>query len=1035
MRKCKRLFTRVVSMFMCLALIVGFSGIYPSSAQAQEGELTGEMKADSKGPVVVSTIPNHGDSEISELKEVTIQFDEPIAAGTNVDHITWTKNDGSIIQFMPSIQNSSLILAPNAELEPNTPYIILLPVGAVKNMNEVELAEPYTLNFKTAEVQSEPADPNQPTIPADVAPKTEAENALLVNEPAVSPGNTIYYIDYMNGLDTNNGMSADQAWKSLDRVNATTFQSGDSILFKSGGVWTGQLWPKGSGAAGSPITIGKYGDGNLPLIQGQGNVESVVYLFNQEHWEIGHLEITNYSSVPASKPRRGVHIAAQDYGLASGDTNDLSKISVLNHIRIHDLYIHDVNGEDKKDGGGSAGIQISVHIPGIDKSIPVPGSVHRRTTFNDVLIENNLIDKVSRSGIITWNDWKSRELLGEDIGYGSSKVTPWTPLTNVVIRGNKVSNIGGDGIVPHMTDGALVEYNVVNGFNQTSAGYNVGMWTWDGDNTLYQFNEVSGGVSTRDGNAFDFDHGSRGIIYQYNYSHDNEGGTLLICADGRGGGVYDNIFRYNISQNDLYQTFTICGGSNVYNTQIYNNVFYVGEGIKNNMLVPQGGNVEVFLYNNVFYNLGTGGYTKKPSWTYNNNAFFGKVPTQSQIPDPFMITADPMFVNPGNAQDINSLSGYQIKKGSPLINAGRFIYLDQTPGVRDFFNNPLYNGAPDVGAHEYQDIKYPDVKPFFPVIQPPKAEIINPGFEDVNLHANMKPWNWQWNGKIVKDAANAYQGEYAGRIAVSGGGSIEQAISVLPNVTYKVSAYGKLGDINQEVQLGVKFDGTEFKHKFTSTSYEKGTIEFTTGPQTKSVTVYFYKSKGSEQPVYVDNFELLASNNGEPVDVPVNKIALVTLITDGNHDIKHAKGQFSKTAIKEFSAAIRAAEAVMEDANATQEIVDAATAALKQAYQEFQASSANNPGLWIKPKLKVADKTSTSFILTWTGATDEAINYKVYLNGEELGQTTMAEYQVTGLDQLTKYTFNVEAQNASGQWSNDGPEVTGKTMPAAAKNN
>lgn len=839
-------------------------------------------------------------------------------------------------------------------------------------------------------------------------------------------GDTTYYIDDVNGLDTNDGLSVERAWKSLDRVNTTTFQPGDSILFKSGGEWTGQLWPKGSGAEGSPITIGKYGDGKLPLIQGQGNVESVVYLYNQQYWEIGHLEITNYSSEPATKPRRGLHVAAQDYGLESGDTNDLSKISVLNHIRIHDLYIHDVNGEDKKDAGGSAGIQLSVHIPGLDKNLPTPGSVHRRTTFNDVLIENNIIDKVSRSGIITWNDWKSRDILGEDIGYGNSKYTPWTPITNVVIRGNKVSSIGGDGIVPHMTDGALVEHNVVNGFNQTSAGYNVGLWTWNGDNTLYQFNEVSGGVSTRDGNAFDFDHGSRGIIYQYNYSHDNEGGTLLICADGRAGGVYDNIFRYNISQNDLYQTFTICGGSNIYNTQIYNNVFYVDEGIKNNMLVAQGGNVEVHLYNNIFYNLGTGGYTKKPSWTYNNNAFYGKVP--SDIPDPFMIVADPMFENPGKAQGIDSLSGYQLKKGSPLINAGRFIHLDKTPGVRDFFNNPLYNGAPDVGAHEFQDVKYPDVKPFFPVIQPPKVEIVNPGFEDVNLHANMKPWNWQWNGRIVKDTANAYEGDYAGRIAVSGGGSIEQAIQVLPNVTYKVSAYGKLGDENQKVQLGVKFDSTELKHNFTSTSYEKGTLEFTTGPETKSATVYFYKSAGSDQPTYVDNFELQASDEGETVEVPVNKIALVTLITDGNYDLKHEQGQYSKAAVKAFRTAIREAEAVLKNNNATQENVDAALATLKLAYEEFQASAANNQGLWIKPKIKGSEKSSTSFLLTWTGATDEAINYKVYQDGKELGLTTKGEYQVTGLNPSTKYTFKVEAQNKDGQWSNDGPEVTVKTQ-------
>ena len=151
-------------------------------------------------------------------------------------------------------------------------------------------------------------------------------------------GATTYYVDSADGEDSNAGTNPRQAWKSLRKVNATLFLPGDGILLKSGSVWSGQLWPKGSGAEGRPITLGMYGGGVKPVIQGNGLVEDVVLLKNQEYWEIQNLEITNHGSAPAT--RRGVHIAVDNYGDA-------------HHIYVRSLTIHDVNGADRvKHNGG-----------------------------------------------------------------------------------------------------------------------------------------------------------------------------------------------------------------------------------------------------------------------------------------------------------------------------------------------------------------------------------------------------------------------------------------------------------------------------------------------------------------------------------------------------------------------------------------------------------------------------------------------------------------------------------------------------------
>lgn len=698
---------------------------------------------------------------------------------------------------------------------------------------------------------------------------------MLDSELVFSPGDTTYYVDDLNGSDKNSGQSPEQAWKSLSKVNTVTFMPGDKILFKSGGKWTGSLEPKGSGEPGKRIVIGSYGEGPKPLLQGNG-VENTIKFYNQEHWEVGHLEITNTGAQKATSPRRGILILGVNAGLGNKTETDLNEITVLRDFYLHDLYIHDVNGEDKKDGDGSAAIQVSVRIPGLANNQIPEGSVNQRTTFDQIVIENNEIRNVDRSGIIFWTDWKSRDLLRfKDNVYGDKTITPWTPMTNVVIRGNKLYNIGGDGIAPHMTDGALVEYNFIDGYNVRSAGYNAGMWLWNGDHALFQFNEATGGKSTRDGMPWDFDQGTQGTIYQYNYSYNNEGGTLLFCTENEGGGVKDGIFRYNISQNDKYQIFTVCGGSAMENVKVYNNVFYVGPGMNTQMMVSQGGNVEVQLYNNVFINHGTGRYQSKPSWTYHNNAFFGNnVPSSEQIPDPFMITEDPGLVDPGKSGSVlnipgtirpdqvkwDELDGYKLSAGSPLINAGRFVIGTDDPGQRDFFGNPLYNGMPDVGVYEYEQEPYPDVEPFEPVIPKPQVAIKNGDFENTSQHQNKAPWNWQWNAGITNDG-NAYQGNYAGYIkAVNAGGSIEQQLAVEPNTTYRISAHTKNGDASQKVYLGVKWNEGgqhhEYKIPVTSTDYSLHSIEFSTGSTAKMVTVYFYKQSGPAKKAYIDHVKI-----------------------------------------------------------------------------------------------------------------------------------------------------------------------------------
>ncbi|TNJ64358.1 S-layer protein [Paenibacillus hemerocallicola] len=76
--------------------------------------------------------------------------------------------------------------------------------------------------------------------------------------------------------------------------------------------------------------------------------------------------------------------------------------------------------------------------------------------------------------------------------------------------------------------------------------------------------------------------------------------------------------------------------------------------------------------------------------------------------------------------------------------------------------------------------------------------------------------------------------------------------------------------------------------------------------------------------------------------------------------------------------------------------------------------------------LTATNVSQTQLQLTWSGATDNTAvtGYKLYQGGQEIATVTGNVYDVTGLLSSTSYTFKVEAGDASGNWSANGPSST-----------
>ncbi len=486
----------------------------------------------------------------------------------------------------------------------------------------------------------------------------------------------VYYVDNLGGSDSNDGSSPGSAWQSLDKVNATTFAPGDQILFKADGTWNGRLWPKGSGAFGSPIVIDMYGSGSKPLIAGVTSELEAVYLKNQEYWEINNLEITNRSTLPFDRnwqnprgQRRGVYILNEEAG-------------ILNHIQLKNLNIHDVDGAYTTRSGGIIFDSVGSVTP---------------SAFNGIWIDGNVLTDVDAYGIYIGSNCILRYGMSDLWPWVPKPYGPWTPSTDVKISNNTVIRAATGGIAWNVTDGAIVEHNTVQ--QATYLATNASIWWAYADNNLVQFNESFESVNgEEDGHGFDVDAGNIGSVVQYNYSHNNAGGFMLFVNDTYY--TVDTVVRYNISQNDRKSIFRYSGS--IKNVTNHNNTVYVGAASGNPVMSDyftktSGSPTNIRNYNNAYYSVGDKGWNLTGQM-FDYNAYFGGKTLVSS--DPHKVTANPNFVSPGSGGNgTNTVDGYKLQAGSPLIGAGIPI---ADHGGRDYYGNALYNGDPDIGAHEYE---------------------------------------------------------------------------------------------------------------------------------------------------------------------------------------------------------------------------------------------------------------------------------------------------------------------------------------------
>ncbi|UXP33873.1 DNRLRE domain-containing protein [Reichenbachiella agarivorans] len=549
-----------------------------------------------------------------------------------------------------------------------------------------EFVEIHVLDENVATYTDEPLNPSTTYI-YRVRAFNSGGNSAYSNEISLTTdAPDSYYIDAVAGNDANAGTSASAPWKTLQKVSTHTFNPGEKVLFKAGSVWNERLSLHGSGIEGSPIVVDMYGTGNKPVFNGGGGSggNPTVLLENEEYWEINNLEITNSDGTATYQSDLwGIRV-------------DVTEAGEFNHIYIRDCYIHMINGEvplldAPNEGKETGGIYVTVS-----------SSSSKPAWYRDLKIQNNRIggevggDLVSGLGIAT-ESTHGRIQLGEE-----RKL-----FQEVVVSENVVGPTGRNNCVVRVSENALVEHNLFKDAGQFMTGHSV--YNFNTYNFVIQYNEAYGNVgpsTDKDRGGYDADYQAQNTYIQYNYSHDNNW-TLGIMKRETNENV---VFRYNIAQNDKMSIFRYGFNTDrgLTDAHVYNNTFYVSADY----------NIEVFgirtalnteFYNNIFYfeneaTWGTSSQGLPINCTFENNSFYNLAPKGSNY-----ITTNPQLVDPGTGgSDIdwndypNILLGYKLMATSPCIDAGKVI---ENNGGRDFWGNTLYNGAPDIGAHEFQEEK------------------------------------------------------------------------------------------------------------------------------------------------------------------------------------------------------------------------------------------------------------------------------------------------------------------------------------------
>jgi hypothetical protein len=464
-----------------------------------------------------------------------------------------------------------------------------------------------------------------------------------------------YYVSAF-GNDVNPGTKS-APFKTIQKLNTIHLSAGDIVNLQGGQTFKGAL-KIDSGTMGSrlhPIVIRSFGKGNAAIDGGNG---LAIGLYKAQYIYVRNLRLIG-SGRKNGNIKSGLSIVSCDHiqidrvGI-SGFQKPGLLVFASNHVILNYVSAHD---------NGSAGITVE-------------GDFGKRNSREIKIVncraENNPGDPTNLTNHS-----------GNGIVVGNCK--------NVLIDRCTATNNGWD--MPRIGNGP------------------VGIWAYEADSVVIQHclsyhNKTSKGGA--DGGGFDLDGGVTNSIVQYCVSYGNQGSGYCIFQYWGASPWHNNIFRYNISENDgtvsdsqggLYVWNSSDDEKQFYGCDVYSNIIY-NDKVAAITFSEKSESKGIRFYDNIFVGRDTliRGIDKIGDVRYQGNDWWslksgfnidgiGQLKTWAEKTGKEMkdgkvigLNEFPGFKNPGrsaitSAAQIPSYTNYQLSKKSGLKNRLKLLQL------------------------------------------------------------------------------------------------------------------------------------------------------------------------------------------------------------------------------------------------------------------------------------------------------------------------------------------------------------------------
>jgi hypothetical protein len=517
------------------------------------------------------------------------------------------------------------------------------------------------------------------------------------------PAAVTYYVSNA-GDDNNDGKSASTPWKTIAKVNSVNLLPGESVLFKGGETFQGNLdISRKSGTANARVTIGSYG-GSRAILDA-GATGSAIIARNTQYITVRDLVV------------RG---AGYKVNTANGIFFYTDTSVIMKSIAIANVDVSGFMGR---------GLFLNVPWP-LEKVHPggqKPPAGSKAAGYEGVRIDSVEAHDNGMAGIEVNGYWDYTTYTINYISHKDIQVRYCRAHDNKGVI-NYPDMHSGSGILIASAYDVKVEYCVAyeNGSENGARWMGpVGIWLAEVRNGLIQYSESYRNRRGRgnDGGGFVVDGGTTNCVIQYCYSHDNTGAGYGIFEWGSGNSMSNITVRHNISENDghemNYAGICLWAMHNITDIFVHNNTIYLkdkdlatGGSMTAVRMWPEQFMTNLKVFNNVFIadgpntsilggSIGTGEWKNNVYWTMNGATSSGFN---------YGTFADPMLTAPGAGGDAHpftapnptkSFLAYTPLRGSPVVDAG--ITLGILMAQYDFNGSRIpLNGTYDVGSIEFK---------------------------------------------------------------------------------------------------------------------------------------------------------------------------------------------------------------------------------------------------------------------------------------------------------------------------------------------